>query len=230
MAGLDDIKWSDLDEAQATRIHDIRATADGETWAIRKWLKDFDGFIKSQCDRMRIPKDEELTSAVMVAVWKASTRYKFTEKNGWGNTWISYLRRSIFNAINDVGNARARRKESVSDVVPEQEAPDFAPDSAGYVLALQWQEYALELTDLECDQYARVRRRGHSGQLFEDYDGQFSAQFLANDGFTLIRFFETDERPTWPRFAKAHRLSRQGVEMLMFHLRQALDSVPLDVP
>ena len=214
---------------RSERMQLIKAAARGDAPAIAFWVKQFERLTRFQCAKARIPYDDEITSMVRIIVWTSAQRYEFSERTGWGNTWVEYLRRSITNRLMDAGAARARRKESPVEAIPEQEASDTPTGSPSHILALQWQDYALELTDLECDQYARVRRREHSAQLFEDYEGQFSASFLANDGFTLIRFFETDERPTWPRFAKAHRLSRQGVEMLMFHLRQALDAVPLDV-
>lgn len=171
-------------------------------------------------------------AAVRLAVWKAARKYEISERTGFGNTWTSYLNRALTNAIMDIGAARGRRKDSPTDILPEQVSPERPTDSAGFILSLQWQDYAQDISDLECEAYASVRRREASGQLFEQYDGQYAAPYwcLVNDGLMLIRYFEQGESPSWPRFVKEHRLTKQGAQMLMHHLRLALDTVPSDVP
>ena len=215
---------------RSEKIYLIERAAKGVPEALEFWLEAYAKIVKFQCRHARIPMDAELIATVRLAVWKAARKYEVSERTGWGNTWTSYLNRAITNAIMDVGAARGRRKDSPTDILPEQVSPERPSNSAGFILALQWQDYALELTDLECDEYARIRRREHCAQLFEDYDGQFSASFLANDGLLVIKYFESADQPTWPKFAKAHRLSKQGTLMLMHHLRLALDTVPSDVP
>lgn len=215
---------------RSEKIYLIGRAAKGAPEALEFWLEAYAKIVKFQCRQARTPMDAELISTVRLAVWRAARKYEVSERTGWGNTWTSYLSRAITNAIRDVGAARGRRKEITSDILPEQMSPERPSSSPGFILALKWQDYALGLTDLECDEYARVRRREHCAQLFEEYDGQFSASFLANDGFLAIKYFESADRPTWPKFAKAHRLSKQGTLMLMHHLRLGLDAVPSDVP
>ena len=217
---------------RSEKIYLIERAAKGAPEALEFWITAFVETIKFQCGSARIPIDSELMAAVRLAVWKAASNYKFNERTGWGNTWTSYLNRAITNAIMDVGAARGRRKDSPTDTVPEQVSPERPADSPGFILSLQWQEYAQEVSDLECEAYAQIRRREASGQLFEQYDGQYAAPYwcLVNDGLLLIRYFEQGESPSWPRFVKEHRLTKQGAKMLMFHLAQALDTVPSHVP
>jgi hypothetical protein len=215
------------------RMSLIKAAARGDGHAIQHWASEFSRLVRFQCAKSKVPYSDEVESMVRLAVWKCAQRYEFTERTGYGNTWVSYLKRALTNLITDAAVQIGRRKESPSDILPEQTAPEERRESPGFVLILQWQDYcAFELSDLECDTYADIRRREDRTQLFEAYDDQYSCpqSFLANDGILLIRFFEDDPAPSWPRFAKAHRLSRAGIIMLQGHLARALDTVPFDVP
>ncbi len=215
---------------RSEKIYRIKRAAQGVPEELEFWLDAYAKTIRFQCQQARIPVDAELMAAVRLAVWKAARKYEISERTGFGNTWTSYLNRALTNAIMDIGAARGRRKDSPTDILPEQVSPERPTDSAGFTLSLIWQDYAQDISDLECEAYASIRRREASGQLFEQYGEQFSAPYwcLVNDGLMLIRYFEQGESPSWPRFVKEHRLTKQGAQMLMFHLSQALTSVPSD--